>query len=374
MTSSYPLTRSTTLLGKASLAMALGSLIALLIMGASDNAHLIFSMSFFTAAGVSLMPNLRKGAYSFWIICAVVAALTYPQYFTKIGDFNLKNLIVPLLQIIMFGMGTAMSLKDFVSVARMPKAVGIGLACQLTIMPIVGFCIAYSFNFPPEIAAGIILVGCSPSGLASNVMAYISKSNLALSVSLTAVATLLAPITTPLLMKIFAGEFIPIDFWAMMWSITKIVILPIIAGLIFNHLLHGKATWLDRAMPIVSMLGIGIIIVVITAAGREHLLEIGLALVLASFIHNILGYVLGYNACRLFNLDEKSRRSIAFEVGMQNSGLASGIALEMGRVATLGLAPSVFGPMMNVTGSSLASFWKSRPIDNDEEASIVKTS
>ena len=367
MTMSQALNQSAALLGKASLAMAAGSLIALIILGAKENPHLILSLSFFTAAGISLVAHLRRGAYSFWIICAVVAALTYPQYFTQIGDFNLKNLIVPLLQIIMFGMGTAMSLADFVSVARTPKAVGIGLACQLTIMPIVGFSIAYFFNFPPEIAAGIILVGCSPSGLASNVMAYIAKSNLALSVSLTAIATLLAPITTPLLMKIFAGEFIPIDFWAMMWSITKIVILPIIAGLAFNYLLHGKAAWLDRAMPLVSMFGIAIIITVITAAGREHLLEIGLALLLASLIHNVLGYLFGYNACRLFKLDEKSCRSIAFEVGMQNTGLASGIALEMGRVATLGLAPSVFGPMMNVTGSSLASFWKSRPTDSDQK-------
>ena len=120
---------------------------------------------------------------------------------------------------------------------------------------------------------------------------------------------------------------------------------------------------------VVSMVGIGVIIVVITSAGRDHMLEIGLMLVLAAFIHNILGYVLGYNACRLFGLDEKSRRSIAFEVGMQNSGLASGIALEMGRVATLGLAPSVFGPLMNVTGSSLASWWKNRPIEDEHRDS-----
>ena len=307
------------------------------------------------------MRSAERAAYSFWIVCAVVAALVYPQYFTQIGTFNLKELIVPLLQIIMFGMGTAMSLKDFAGVVKMPKAVAIGLGLQLTIMPIIGVTIAYSFDFPPEIAAGIILVGCSPSGLASNVMAYIAKSNLALSGSLTAIATLLAPITTPFLMKTFAGEFIPIDFWAMMLSITKIVILPIIAGLIFNHLFHGKVAWLDRAMPLVSMVGIAVIITVITAAGRDYLLEIGVLLLIASLIHNLLGFTLGYNVSRLFRLDEKSCRSIAFEVGMQNTGLASGIALEMGRVATLGLAPSVFGPLMNVTGSSLASWWKARP-------------
>ncbi len=348
-------------LGKISLVAALGCGVSLAIIDAGNQPLLIFLCSFFTATGISLITRLRRGAYSFWIVCAVVTALTYPQYFTQVGEFDLKQLIVPLLQIIMFGMGTAMSLNDFAGVVRMPKAVGIGLMCQLTIMPVIGFSIAMMFDFPPEIAAGIILVGCSPSGLASNVMAYIAKSNLALSVTLTAVATILAPITTPFLMKVFAGEYIPIDFWAMMLSITKIVLIPIVAGLIFNQLFHGKVKWLDRAMPFVSMIGIGVIIVVITAAGRDHMLEIGLMLVFASLIHNLLGYVCGYQACRLFGLDEKSRRSIAFEVGMQNTGLASGIALEMGRVATLGLAPSVFGPMMNVTGSSLASWWKNRP-------------
>ena len=350
-------------IGKLSLSIAVVCLIASLFVESESKLGLYFLTSLLIATGVSLIGTLRRAAYSFWIICAVTTALTFPQYFTQVGGFDLKQLIIPLLQLIMFGMGTAMSIKDFAGVIQMPKAVGIGLLCQLSIMPVVGFSIAYFFDFPAEIAAGIILVGCSPSGLASNVMAYIAKSNLALSVTLTAIATVLAPITTPFLMEVFAGEYIPIDFWAMMISITKIVIIPIIAGLIFNHLFHGKAVWLDRAMPIVSMVGIGVIIVVITAAGRDHMLEIGLMLVLAAFIHNILGYVLGYNACRLFGLDEKSRRSIAFEVGMQNSGLASGIALEMGRVATLGLAPSVFGPLMNVTGSSLASWWTNRPTE-----------
>lgn len=351
---------SLTYIGRACLAAGLVSIILLIVLGTAEFSFLPFCAALFFAAGVSLIKTLRRAAYSFWIVWAVVAALSYPQLFTQVGDFNLKQLIVPLLQLIMFGMGTAMSIKDFAGVIKTPRAVGIGLICQLSIMPLIGFSIAYTFDFPPEIAAGIILVGCSPSGLASNVMAYIAKSNLALSVTLTAVATLLSPITTPFLMKVLAGEFIPIDFWKMVISITKIVILPIIAGLIFNHFLHGKMDWLDRAMPIVSMVSIALIITVITAAGRDHLIEIGLLLLFAALLHNLLGFLLGYNVSRLFGLDEQSRRSIAFEVGMQNTGLASGIALEMGRVATLGLAPSVFGPLMNVTGSSLASWWKNR--------------
>jgi len=253
-----------------------------------------------------------------------------------------------------------MSLKDFARVIKMPKGVFIGLACQFTIMPFIGLGLAYLTNLPPEIAAGIILIGSAPSGLASNVMAYISGANLALSLTLTAVATLMAPLVTPFLMKFLADQLVPIDFWSMMLSIIKIVILPIIAGLIFNRYAHGKIAWLDRAMPIVSMGGIAVIITIITAAGRDALMTIGLTLVVAVLVHNSLGYLLGYMGSRFAGLDKKSCRTIAFEVGMQNAGLASGIALEMGRVASMGLAPAVFGPLMNITGSSLATWWRGK--------------
>ena len=300
----------------------------------------------------------RGFSFTVLIFASVAASLFYPSAFTTWGTYELKGLIVPLLQLIMFGMGTAMSFRDFVGVIRMPKAVGIGLLCQFTIMPIIGVSLATLFGFPPEIAAGIVLVGSSPSGLASNVMSFIAKANLALSVTMTACATLLAPIMTPFLMQKLAGQFVPIDFWGMVWSITKIVLIPIIAGLLFNHFFHGKAKWLDRAMPLVSMAGIAFIITIITAAGRDSLLTIGLALVATAIIHNLLGYFMGYWACRLFKMPERDCRTIALEVGMQNSGLASGIALEMGKVATVGLAPAIFGPLMNITGSSLATWWR----------------
>ncbi|WP_222845749.1 bile acid:sodium symporter family protein [Flavilitoribacter nigricans] len=307
----------------------------------------------------------KKIYYSLMIIAAVGVAMIIPDPFVRWGDFETKSLIVPLLQIIMFGMGTAISLKDFKGVIQMPKGVFVGMACQFTIMPFVGFAIATSFGFPPEIAAGIILVGSSPSGLASNVMSYLSRGNLALSVTLTAVATLMAPLMTPFLMESLAGQLVPIDFWAMMWSIIKIVIIPIILGLVFNHFFHGKFAWLDKAMPIVSMAGIGIIITIITANGRDSLLQVGGLLIVACLIHNSAGYFLGYWACRLLKMDERDCRTIALEVGMQNGGLASGIAVEMGKIATVGLAPAVFGPMMNITGSSLAMWWRGQ-VDAEE--------
>lgn len=315
----------------------------------------------------------RGYSYTLVILSAVSASLYYPAAFTSIGAFKLSILITPLLQIIMFGMGTALSLKDFEGVIKMPKAVGVGLLCQFTIMPLLGIAVATLFNFPAEIAAGVVLIGASPSGLASNVMAYLAKANVALSVTMTAVATLLAPLMTPLWMKLLAGQYVPVEFWGMMWSIIKIVILPIIAGLIFNKLFHGKAEWLDKSMPYLSMAAIAVIISIITAAGRDSLLTIGLALIAAAFIHNTVGYFLGYWFCRLIKMNEKDCRTISLEVGMQNGGLASGIALEMGKVATVGLAPAVFGPLMNITGSSLASWWREREAVDESEVPALNS-
>jgi BASS family bile acid:Na+ symporter len=254
-------------------------------------------------------------------------------------------------------MGTSMSIRDFGAIFKSPKGVLVGVSAQLMIMPIMGYMLAKASNFPPEIAAGIVLIGCSPSGVASNVMAYLAKANLALSITITSIATLLAPFITPLLMKLLAGEFIAIDVLAMMWSIVQMIILPIAAGLLFNRIFGRKTQWLDKAMPILSMLAIGIIIVIITAAGRESLIDIGGLLMLLVFIHNVFGYALGYWYAKLLKLDEQDARTIALEVGMQNGGLASGIANSLGKIATMGLAPAVFGPLMNITGSILASYW-----------------
>ncbi|NNE78341.1 MAG: bile acid:sodium symporter family protein [Pricia sp.] len=319
-----------------------------------------FLIAFFTvlAFGFSGYKSLNGYVFTAMIFAGVTVALYYPQYFTKIGDFQLTALIIPLIQIIMFGMGTSMSLKDFAEIFKSPKGVLVGVTAQLGIMPIMGFLLAKFSNFPPEIAAGIVLIGCSPSGVASNVMAYLAKANLALSITITSIATLLAPFVTPLLMKLLAGEFVEIDVLQMMWSIVKMIILPIGAGLLFNRFFKTK--WLDKIMPLISMLAIGIIITIITAAGRDSLLEIGGLLMFLVLIHNVFGYLLGYWYARLLKLTEQDARTIALEVGMQNGGLASGIANSLGKIATMGLAPAVFGPLMNITGSILASYWHKR--------------
>ena len=329
-------------------------------------------MCSFTSLAIAFRGNTLLKGFSFTVmIFAVVSlAMYYPQYFTGIGGFKFASLIIPLLQLIMFGMGTELSLKDFQQVLRMPKGILVGVVCHYTIMPLIGFALANLFHFPGEIAAGIILVGCCPSGLASNVMSYLSRGNLALSVSVTTVSTLLAPLLTPLLMKLLGGEFVDVHFWAMVWDITRIVIIPVIAGLAFHYLVRGRFTWLDKAMPVVSMIGIVLIITVITAAGRNSLLKVGVLLILATFIHNVAGFTLGYWSCRLLKFSERDCRTISLEVGMQNAGLASALAITMQKAATVGLASAVFGPLMNINGSSLASWWHNRPPEEEAEVDI----
>lgn len=322
-----------------------------------------FFISFFIllATGFRGFAVLKGFSYTVIIFAAVTTALYYPQYFQQFNGFKFATFITPLIQLIMFGMGTSMSFRDFAGVIKMPKGVLLGVGSHFIIMPLLGFTLANLSGFEPEIAAGIILIGCSPNGMASNVISYLAKANLALSVTITAISTMLAPLVTPLLMKLLAGEFVKIDVLTMMWDIIKMVIIPITAGLIFNKYISKRAKWLDTFMPLVSMFGIAFIIVIITAAGRNSLLSIGPLLILIVLIHNLCGYLLGYWSGRLFKMNERDCRTIAIEVGMQNGGLASGLAKAMGKMATVGLAPAVFGPLMNVTGSILASYWHRKP-------------
>ncbi|MDX2249499.1 MAG: bile acid:sodium symporter family protein [Bacteroidia bacterium] len=347
------------------LAAALCLLIALVagfMAGLPASGPFIILMFLCLAIGMNREERLKGYSFTMVIFTAVSAAMFYPAPFISAGDFQFKTLIVPILMVIMFGMGTSMSFKDFMGVIQMPKGVVVGLLCQFTIMPFLGYALAMISGFPPEIAAGIILIGCAPSGLASNVMNYIAGGNLPLSVTITMLATLVAPVMTPFLMKILADQLVEVSFWAMLIDIMKIVFIPTIAGLVFNHFFHGKFKWLDKSLPIASMAGIGAVITIITALGRESLLSIGLTLILLVIVHNTFGYFLGYWGGRLAKMDEQSCRTIAIEVGMQNGGLASGIALEMGKIATMGLAPAVFGPFMNISGSILATWWRGKPV------------
>ncbi|MBS4072325.1 MAG: bile acid:sodium symporter family protein [Algoriphagus sp.] len=314
---------------------------------------------FWLVLGIGLRSKDSLKAFSFPVsILGVVAlAMFFPESFQEMNGFKLTGLINPLIQLIMFGMGATLSWKDFAAVAKSPKSVGIGVLAQFMIMPLIGFGLAKLSGLEPEVAAGIILVGCAPGGTASNVMAFLARANVALSVTLTSISTLLAPFMMPVLMKVLAGQFIEIDLLKMMWDIFKIILLPVGAGLVINQLLKGKSKVIEMLLPVVSMVGIALIILVITAAGRDALLQIGPILIFLVMIHNLLGYGVGYGFARVMGMEERDCRTLAIEVGMQNAGLASGLSNILGKIATVGLAPAVFGPMQNVTGSVLATFW-----------------
>ncbi len=313
-------------------------------------------------------PKLKTFAFTFWVFAFVAAALFYPQWFLYYGDFKLTDLIVPLIQIIMFGMGTSLSIADFLGALRMPKAVGLGIFLQFTVMPLTGWAIATTFGFPPEVAAGVILIGSCSGGVASNVMAYLSRGNVALSVTMTACSTLMAPVMTPAAMQLLAGRLVPINFWQMMIEIIYMVIVPIAGGLLFNAVLHGKHGWLDRALPVVSMAAICYIIAIITANARDKLLEVAFALIGAAMLHNAVGYLLGYWGARAVGLSETDCRTVAFEVGMQNGGMGTGLAINVLHSADAALAPNIFGTWMNISGSTLASWWRERPPDGEAGA------
>ncbi|MCE9629094.1 MAG: bile acid:sodium symporter family protein [Planctomycetia bacterium] len=298
------------------------------------------------------------------MLAAVATGLAFPEWFIGVGDFRFTSLFKPLLMLIMFCMGATLSVGDFAGVLRMPVGVAVGLVCQFTIMPLLGYAVATAFRFPPEVAAGIVLVGVAPSGLASNVMSYIARANVPLSVTITAAASLLSPLLTPLLMKALAGEMITIDARAMMLDIAQMVIVPIALGLAFHSLSPDRRRWIEPALPAFSMAGIIAMTVLTVAVGRDNLLQVGPLLIMACLLHNLGGFLLGYLATRALGQDRLTARTVAIEVGMQNCGLASGLAASLGKVATLGLAPIVFGPLMNTTASVLANWWRNRPADS----------
>lgn len=306
------------------------------------------------------LPNLHGFGFTLSVIVAVALSMSWPHLFSRWGSFETKNLIVPLIQLIMFGMGTTLSLADFGRVLRMPWPVFVGIVLQFLVMPVVGWSVASAFGFEPVIAAGVVLVGACPGGVASNVITYLAGGNVPLSVTMTACSTLLSPLMTPLMMKLLAGQYVPVSFWGMMLDILKMILVPVALGLVVNRLLHGRQA-LARVLPFVSMGGICLIIAIITSLSRDKLLAVAPTLILAVAIHNAVGYLLGYGGARLLRLSERDARTVAIEVGLQNAGMASGLAITALKSTDAGLAPAIFGPWMNASGSVLASFWRRRP-------------
>ena len=348
--------------------------VAAVVLGALGQ-HTAFGpvvIAMFAAFGLHLQtkPSLKTFAFTVWVLAFVTAGLTYPGAFTDWGGFQLKTLIVPLIQIIMFGMGSTLSLSDFARVATMPRAVFVGIVLQFSVMPFAGRARAKGFGCEAGGAAGVVLIGSCPGCVASNVMTYLSRGNVALSVTMTACSTIVSPLATPLLMDLLAGEFIEIQIGKMMWNIVKIVLIPISAGLFANWAM-GKlrltGSWRDRLLSFVAMGSICFIIGIIVALSRDDLLNVAGAVIAAAVLHNAIGYILGYCGAWAARLDEASRRTVAIEVGLQNGGMATALATGVLANTKAAIAPAIFGPWMNVSGSILASWWRRRPVTAPDE-------
>ncbi|MFE0104228.1 bile acid:sodium symporter family protein [Streptomyces sp. NPDC059009] len=263
-----------------------------------------------------------------------------------------------LLGVVMFCMGLTMTPLDFKGVAKRPWAVGLGLVAHYVIMPGLGWLIAHALDLSPQLAAGVILVGCAPSGTASNVVTYLARGDVALSVSVATVSTVLAPLVTPPLTLLLAGEYLPVEAGSMVTDIVKTVLLPVAGGLVVRLLLGRYVDRVLGALPWLSALTIAAIVAIVVAGSAAAIKSAAAMVFLAVVLHNGLGLALGYGAGRLARLGAPSSRAMAFEVGMQNSGLAASLATA--HFSPLAALPAaVFSVWHNVSGAVVAA-WMSR--------------
>jgi BASS family bile acid:Na+ symporter len=303
--------------------------------------------------------------FALWVILFAVLGFFLPDTFKQLTPW-----IVTLLGIIMFGMGLTLSLDDFAEVARRPVEVGIGVVSQFVIMPLIAVLLTMIVPMTPEVAAGVILVGCCPGGTSSNVMTYLSKGDVALSVACTSVTTLAAPIVTPFLVWLFASQFLPVDAMAMFLSIVKVILLPLALGFILQKLLPGLVKAAVPALPLVSVAGIVLIVAAVVGASKGAIASSGLMIFAVVVLHNGIGYLLGYLAARATGLSVAKRKAIAIEVGMQNSGL--GAALANAHFSPVAAVPSaIFSVWHNISGALLANYFAQVP--NEEAPARVES-
>lgn len=290
--------------------------------------------------------------FAVWVVLFAILAFYAPTGFTWIAPY-----IVPLLGIIMFGMGLTISKKDFAEVFKRPGTVLLGVAVQFVIMPCLAWLLATLLKLPAEVAVGVILVGCCPGGTASNVMTYLARGDTALSVAITSVTTLLAPLVTPALIYVFASQWIDIDAAAMFWSIVKIVIIPIGLGFVVQSLLGERVKAGVQVLPLVSVVAIVAIVAAVVALNQKNIATSGLQIFLVVILHNGLGLLLGYLIAKAFKLSIPQRKAMSIEVGMQNSGL--GVALATAHFNPLAAVPSaLFSVWHNISGPIVATIYR----------------
>lgn len=256
--------------------------------------------------------------FAIWVVVFAFIAAQFPETFKQFVPW-----IPYLLGIVMLGMGLTLTFKDFAEVTKNPKSVIIGVIAQFAVMPSVAYGLVKAFNLPPDLAIGVILVGCCPGGTSSNVMTYLARGNTALSVACTTISTLLAPVLTPAIFYLFASQWLEINATAMFISVLQMVLLPIFVGVVIRTIFKQKVEQFSQTMPLISVIAIVLIVTAVVSVSRDRIIESGLLIFAVVALHNGLGYLIGYLASRLFKLPIADSKAVAIEVGMQNSGLGA---------------------------------------------------
>ncbi|MEJ2456487.1 MAG: bile acid:sodium symporter family protein [Candidatus Thiodiazotropha sp.] len=300
------------------------------------------------------MVSLLTRLFPLWAILFSLVAYSFPSLFAA-----MKPAIVPLLGVVMFGMGMTLTWQNFREVLARPRIVGLGVLMQYLVMPLAAWLVALVLNLPPFLMVGLVLVGSCPGGTASNVVCYLARGDVALSITLTTASTLLAIALTPLLTWLYVGQKVPVPVVSMLWSIFKIVLLPVSLGVLVNTLFGRRLHGIKHLFPLVSVVAIVVIIAIIVALNRDNIASMGVAVALAVMLHNLFGLAFGYWIPRLLGQDERICRTLAIEVGMQNSGLGVALAVKYFSAAAA-LPGALFSIWHNLSGSMLAGYWARR--------------
>lgn len=289
--------------------------------------------------------------FPLWAILLSTIAFYYPG-----GFIDLKPLIIPLLAFIMFCMGLTLTISDFTRTLAMPKLIILGLVLQFSVMPLTALALANLFGLSPVITSGMVLVGTSPGGTASNVVTYLAKGNVALSITLTALSTVMSVLLTPLLTWLLIDNKIDVPMLKMFQSIITIVFIPVLSGLLLNHFFNNQLSGIKPALPLLAVIAIVLIIAIITALNHSRFYEISFVLLLSVILHNATGFGAGYLFSSVAGYKAKECRTVAIEVGMQNSGLAVALAIKYFS-ATAALPGAIFSIWHNIAGSLMAWSW-----------------
>jgi BASS family bile acid:Na+ symporter len=306
--------------------------------------------------------------FPLWAVLLSAVAYVYPEYFAPHN-----NLIVPFLSLIMLGMGVTLSVDSFLAVLKRPHVVILGTLIQYTIMPLAAWMVCLALNLPSDLMAGVILLGCCPGGTASNVISYLAKADVALSIVLTSVSTMIAFIATPFLAWLFIGQTVEVDVTGMLVSVVNIVIVPVVLGLAINYFFEARIRAVRDIFPAISAAAIVIIIAIIIGTNSENLEQSGPLVLLAVVLHNSLGLAGGYWVSKALKLSEIEARTIAIEVGMQNSGLSVALAIKH-FTAAAALPGAIFSIWHNLSGAFLAGHWAKETSSDSDKHERPKTS